>query len=88
MLSRDISTTWTNTESWCYCKIWKLKFIADNANELFQSRNIMIRNDEPFIIDFQSARIGPLQYDLASLLIDPYVNLSDEIQKTLFEIYL
>ena len=50
-----------------------------------QSRNIMISNNQPFFIDFQSARTGPLQYDLASLLIDPYVNLKDHIQKDLVQ---
>ena len=48
-----------------------------------QSRNIMIFGGQPFFIDFQSARIGPLQYDLASLLIDPYMNLSDAIKEKL-----
>ncbi len=43
----------------------------------FQSRNLMVKNHELFFIDFQSARQGPLQYDLASLLIDPYVDLDD-----------
>ncbi|SDU61055.1 sugar phosphate nucleotidyltransferase [Desulfobacula phenolica] len=50
-----------------------------------QSRNIMIHNNKPFFIDFQSARSGPLQYDLASLLIDPYVNLTGKIQKDLLQ---
>ncbi|WP_457552450.1 sugar phosphate nucleotidyltransferase [Desulfobacula sp.] len=50
-----------------------------------QSRNIMINNNKPFFIDFQSARSGPLQYDLASLLIDPYVDLNDEIKDTLLQ---
>jgi aminoglycoside/choline kinase family phosphotransferase len=45
-----------------------------------QSRNIMIRNDRIFFIDFQGGRIGPLQYDLASLLIDPYVGLPSEVR--------
>ncbi len=43
----------------------------------FQSRNLMVKDDEIFLIDFQSARRGPLQYDLASLLIDPYVGLKE-----------
>ena len=43
----------------------------------------MIKDEEIFFIDFQSARIGPLQYDLASLLIDPYVNLSDSLREDL-----
>ena len=48
-----------------------------------QSKNIMIKNGAPFFIDFQSARIGPLQYDLASLLLDPYVDLPKPVQKDL-----
>lgn len=39
----------------------------------FQSSNILVRGDDIFIIDFQSARRGPVQYDVASLLKDPYV---------------
>ena len=42
----------------------------------FQSRNIMLSRDEPGIIDWQGGRFGPLGYDLASLVIDPYTNLS------------
>ena len=41
-----------------------------------QSRNIMVQNHHFYFIDFQGGRLGPLQYDLASLLIDPYVGLS------------
>lgn len=48
-----------------------------------QSRNIMISNGKPYFIDYQGARTGPFQYDLASLLIDPYVFLSDDIVKNL-----
>jgi aminoglycoside/choline kinase family phosphotransferase/choline kinase len=48
-----------------------------------QSRNIMIHNDESYFIDFQAARLGPLQYDLASLLIDPYVMLPHSVQTDL-----
>lgn len=54
----------------------------------FQSRNIMLYQDEPYFIDFQGGRLGPLGYDLASLLIDPYVTLSDDFQVELLEIYL
>ena len=46
----------------------------------FQSRNIMIREGKPYIIDFQGARFGPLTYDLASLLIDPYVCMPEKYQ--------
>ena len=49
----------------------------------FQSRNIMVREDRPYLIDFQGARTGPVQYDLASLLIDPYAGLAPELQRRL-----
>jgi len=51
----------------------------------FQSRNIMISNNLPKIIDFQAARSGPIEYDLASLLIDPYVTLNNEICEKLLQ---
>ncbi len=54
----------------------------------FQSRNIMIYKSKPCFIDFQGGRPGPLGYDLASLLIDPYVALPDEFQIELLEKYL
>ncbi|OPY75161.1 MAG: Phosphotransferase enzyme family protein [Syntrophorhabdus sp. PtaU1.Bin050] len=38
-----------------------------------QSQNVMIRNGEPFLIDFQGMRFGSPFYDLGSLLCDPYV---------------
>ena len=49
----------------------------------FQSRNIMIRNGTGVIIDFQGGRLGPIQYDLASLLIDPYVDLPQIVEDQL-----
>lgn len=54
----------------------------------FQSRNIMLKDGKPYFIDFQSARIGPLAYDLASLLIDPYTNIPETTQNQLINLYL
>jgi aminoglycoside/choline kinase family phosphotransferase/GTP:adenosylcobinamide-phosphate guanylyltransferase len=48
-----------------------------------QSRNIMLRGSEPFFIDFQGGRLGPVQYDLAALLADPYVDLPHRLQEEL-----
>ncbi len=53
----------------------------------FQSRNIMVCDGRPRIIDFQGGRYGPLSYDLASLLFDPYVDLADSVKDDLFEDY-
>jgi len=41
----------------------------------YHSRNLMLRDDKLFIIDFQDARLGPDTYDLVSLLRDSYVDL-------------
>jgi aminoglycoside/choline kinase family phosphotransferase len=51
----------------------------------FQSRNIMVQADRHYLIDFQGARTGPIQYDLASLLIDPYAGLSQDLQQRLLQ---
>ncbi len=53
-----------------------------------QSRNIFFADNKPKFIDFQGGRIGPLGYDLASLLMDPYVQLPAEMQEELFIFYL
>ena len=43
----------------------------------FQSQNIIVRNGQAHLIDFQGMRPGLAEYDLASLLYDPYVDLSE-----------
>lgn len=53
----------------------------------FQSRNIMICGGRLWIIDFQGMRFGPPLYDLASLLLDPYVQLPGHVQKELVKLY-
>ncbi|HKC13196.1 MAG TPA: phosphotransferase, partial [Vicinamibacteria bacterium] len=43
----------------------------------FHSRNLMLQGETLVWIDFQDARMGPLTYDLASLLRDSYVDLDE-----------
>jgi aminoglycoside/choline kinase family phosphotransferase/dTDP-glucose pyrophosphorylase len=50
-----------------------------------QSRNIMLKDNAVYFIDFQGGRIGPIQYDLASLLHDPYVRLPERVKSILLD---
>jgi aminoglycoside/choline kinase family phosphotransferase len=52
-----------------------------------QSHNVMIREREPFFIDFQGMRFGSPFYDLGSLLCDPYVNFLDSERDELLSFY-
>ncbi len=64
---------------------------ADNHYFLhrdFQSRNIMVSNGKIGILDWQGGRFGPLAYDLASLLIDPYMGLTLHERDELFRHYV
>lgn len=54
----------------------------------FQSRNIMVVENEPFFIDYQGGMKGPVQYDLVSLLWQAKANLSDEWKSELYDIYV
>src|SRR5216110_3813705 len=53
----------------------------------FQSQNILVRNGQAYLIDFQGMRPGLAQYDLASLLYDPYVELTQAEHDGLLEHY-
>ncbi|MGB9720428.1 MAG: aminoglycoside phosphotransferase family protein [bacterium] len=54
----------------------------------FQSQNIFVKNGKIRIVDFQSARIGPLTYDLVSLLRDAYVDIDKNNEELLVAYYL
>jgi aminoglycoside/choline kinase family phosphotransferase len=44
----------------------------------FQSENVMMFKNEIRFVDYQGSRLGPAEYDIASLLFDPYIKLLDE----------
>ena len=53
----------------------------------FQSTNVLFKNGTMSFIDFQGMRLGPAAYDLASLLYDPYVKLSERDRTALATLY-
>ncbi len=52
-----------------------------------QSQNILWKNETACFIDFQGMRVGTGWYDVASLLFDPYVEISAEEKRALFSFY-
>src|SRR5205823_2877772 len=78
------------------CDRARLNEIADELAALprcfvhrdFQSQNIVIKDSAACFIDFQGMRPGLPQYDLASLLYDPYVHLPESERTSLLDHYL
>jgi aminoglycoside/choline kinase family phosphotransferase len=54
----------------------------------FQSRNVMLRDGNPFFLDYQGGRKGALQYDIASLLYDAKADLPPELRQELLDHYI
>ena len=54
----------------------------------FQSRNVMLRDGQPFFVDYQGGRKGALQYDIGSLLYDAKADLPPALRQQLLDHYL
>ena len=54
----------------------------------FQSRNVMVKDGEPWLIDFQGGRKGPFYYDVASFLWQAKANYPESLRQELLEEYL
>src|SRR5436309_473071 len=54
----------------------------------FQTRNNLLRNGDPFFVDYQGGRKGALQYDIASLLYDAKADLPPDLRQQLLDHYL
>lgn len=53
----------------------------------FQSQNLLIKNDTVYLIDFQGLRRGRQEYDLASLIFDPYLDHSADEREQLLQLW-
>lgn len=51
----------------------------------FQSANIHLKAGRVGLVDFQGLRLGPLGYDIMSLVQDPYVDLSEGLKRELLD---
>lgn len=54
----------------------------------FQSRNVMIKDGEPYFIDFQGGRRGPAEYDLVSFITQARAGFPAEVRDTLIDTYI
>lgn len=54
----------------------------------FQSRNVMIKNGEPYFIDFQGGRKGPIYYDIASFLWQAKARYPEDLKESLLSDYV
>lgn len=68
------------------------KLLEDKTNTFlyrdFQSRNVMLFNNEPYFIDFQGGRKGPVYYDVASFLWQAKANYSNDLRNELLGTYI
>jgi len=71
-----------------------ISILIDNAREQpqvlvhrdYHSRNLMVLSSgSPGVLDFQDAVIGPITYDLVSLLRDCYITLPSDLIELLFD---
>lgn len=68
------------------------EILADESNTFlyrdFQSRNVMIYNQEPYFIDFQGGRRGAIYYDVASFIWQAKANFPPKLREALTQTYL
>ena len=67
-------------------------FVSQAPNDFFmyrdfQSRNIMVKDNELFFIDFQGGRRGPLNYDVVSLLYQVKAQIPQAVRDELIDYY-
>lgn len=68
-------------------------FILQNSSDTFlyrdfQSRNVMIKDEEPYFIDFQGGRKGPIHYDVASFAWQAKANFPEGLRERIVDTYI
>ena len=70
----------------------KAELLKDSDNTFlyrdFQARNVIIRDGEPYFIDYQGGRRGPIYYDVASFIWQARARYPDELKEELIRTYL
>lgn len=54
----------------------------------FQARNVMIKDGEPYFIDFQGGRRGPIYYDVASFVWQARSRYPEALKQAMIQTYL
>lgn len=54
----------------------------------FQSRNVIIKDEKPYFIDFQGGRKGPIYYDVASFLWQAKANFNNDLREEMIDTYI
>ena len=86
-LGRADALALSQASEWKELAAWLAAFPRGPVHRDCQSQNIMLREGEAFFIDFQGMRLGLPEYDLASLICDPYMELSPEEQAELLSLW-
>lgn len=92
-IKKTLKTKWNKKKKDSFMELFSpiCKKLADGPMVLchrdFHSRNLMLKNSRPVVIDFQDARLGMRQYDLVSLLEDCYYQLDPKNIETLKKYY-
>lgn len=88
-LGLDVSSTAIEI---LYARLYEMCFTLSSeprtlVHRDYHSRNLMIKDGEQVVIDFQDARMGTPLYDLVSLLEDCYYQVDDSNKKNLIDYY-
>tara|TARA_B100000427_G_C15502088_1_gene592471 strand:- start:369 stop:1346 length:978 start_codon:yes stop_codon:yes gene_type:complete len=89
-LELDFKSSGTSFINECFQSVIKIILIIPTTfmHRDYHSRNLMVMEDDnPGVLDYQDALIGPITYDLASLLNDCYIKWHDELVDRMIDSY-